>query len=90
MAEQITQHKELFKRFIPHKQGLGYVESSSENCVQPSARSPRDPKTTCSEGIQVAYIDQKITQLFEKLQSSTSQEIDFAKRKVEKPFRPSH
>ena len=71
MVEQVAQHKELFKKFIPEKRGLRYIDPSSESCVQHSESSPRDPKTTCSERIQVAYIDQKITQLFEKLQSST-------------------
>ena len=58
--------------------------------MQLSASSPRNPKTTYSEGTQAAYIDKKIVKLYDKLQSSIGHGIDFAKRKSQKPFRPSH
>ena len=71
VAKDIAHTNEKFKRFIPQRKSLGYVESSSEKSVQPYARSPHSPKTTCSEETEVAYINQKITQLYKKLQSST-------------------
>ena len=67
MSKQVAHHKKQFKRFIPQKRGLGYVEPGSEKCKQPSTSETRDPKATCSEGTQVVYIDQKITQLVEKI-----------------------
>ena len=69
---------------------LGYAEATSKKYVPPSVNNPRNPKDTSSEGTQAAYFDQKIVQLYDKLQCSTGHGIDFAKRKGQKPFRPGH
>ena len=61
VVEKIVHTKEQYKRFIPQRRGLGYVETSPEKFVQPSVRYPRIPKTTPSKGTQAAYIDHKIT-----------------------------
>ena len=55
--EQVAHQKEQFKRFVPQRRGLGYVEPGSEECKQPRMSETRDPKATCSKRIQVAYID---------------------------------
>ena len=90
VVEKIMHTKDQFKRFIPQRRGLGYVEATSKKSVQPIASNPRNPKATSSEGTQATYIDQKIVLLFDKLQSSIGHGIDFAKRKGQKPFKPCH
>ena len=85
-AEYVAQTREQYKRFVPERMSLGYVESSSSECTQSNTRSPRDPKATSGEGIQAEYIDKKITQLYLKLRCSTSHGIDFVKRKAQNPF----
>ena len=57
LSEQVAQHKEQFKRFVPQRRGLGYVEQGSEECKQSSTNETCDSKATCSEGIQITYID---------------------------------
>ena len=76
--------------FTPQRRGLWYVKTISEKSVQLSVSNHRNPKNTCSEGTQAAYIDQKIVKLYEKLQSSTGHGINFAKRKGQQPFKPGH
>ena len=66
ISDHAEQQKEQFKRFVPQRRGLGYVEPGSEEYKTPSTSETGNPKAKCSEGIQVVYIDQKITQLFEK------------------------
>ena len=78
MAEKISAEKELFKKFIPSKRGLGYVEV------------PDVPSGSGSHGNVPIFHDKKITRLYKNLHNSKGQGIDFQKRKKQKPFRPSH
>ena len=50
VAAKIAQDKEQFKRCVPPKRSLGYVEPSSKKCVHSSTRSPRSPKATKRRG----------------------------------------
>ena len=90
VAKKVTHTKEQYKRCIPQRRGLEYVEATSEKSMWPSASNSHNPKATSSEGTQAAYIDLKIVKLYEKLQSSTDHGIDFSKIKGQKPFRPGH
>ena len=58
MAEKISAEKELFKRFIPPKWGLGYIEFSDV---------PSGPE---SHGNMPIFHDKKISRLYEKLHNS--------------------
>ena len=78
MAEKISVEKELIKRFVPPKWGLGYVEI------------PNVPSSPESHGNVPIFHDKKISQLYEKLHNSKDQGIDFQKRKKQKFFRPGH
>ena len=74
VAEKISAEKELFKRFVPPKRGIGYVEI------------PDVPSGSGSHGTMPIFHDKKITRLFENLHNSKGQGIDFQKRKKQKPF----
>ena len=78
MAEKISAEKELFKKFIPSKWGLGFVEFPNVHSGSGS-----------HQNVPVFY-DKKITRLYENLHNSKGQGIDFQKRKKQKPFRPGH
>ena len=78
MAEKISAENELFKRFVPPKQGLWYVEISDV------------PRGLESQGNVLVFHEKKIPQIYEKLHNSKDQGINFQKRKKQKPFRPSH
>ena len=78
VAEKISAENELFKRFIPPKRGIGYVEF------------PDVPSGSGSHGNVSIFHDKKITRLYENLHNSNGQGIDFQKRKKQKSFRPSH
>ena len=67
VAERVAHTKEQYKKFISQRMGLGYVEVTSEKYVQPSTSNSRNPKTTCSEETQAAYVDQQIVQLYNKI-----------------------
>ena len=74
MVEKTSAEKELFKRFVPPKRGLGYVEFSDV------------PSGLESHGNVPIFYDKKISQIYEKLHNFKSQGIDFQKRKKQKLF----
>ena len=69
VAEKISAENELFKRFVPSKRGLGYVEI------------PDVPSGSGSHGNVPAFNDRKVTQLYKKIHNFKGQGIDFQKRK---------
>ena len=69
VAEKISAENELFKKFIPSKRGLGFVEF------------PDVPSGSRSHGNVPTFHDKKITRLYENLHNSKGQGIDFQKIK---------
>ena len=93
MAEKILVENKLFKRFVPPKRGIGYVEkpfcSGKIGCFM-SHEIPKVPSGLGSHENVRVYHDKKIYKLYERLHNSKGQGIDFQKRKKYKPFRPGH
>ena len=93
VAEKISAENELFKRFVPPKQGIGYVEKPSCSGKIGCNTSHEIPNVSSGLGSHenvLVHHDKNISQLYERLHKSKGKGIDFQKRKKYKFFWPSH